>query len=492
MIRDMSKFPPHSHETVPYDHQLREFEKSKNREYYALWWEMGTGKSKPIIDTAAHLFLTKEIDGLVIVSDKGAYLNWEINEIPLHMPKHVPYRVAHWSSSASAQELRDLNKILQAQDDLLDILCVNVESLSSGRAVDFVNRFIGNHYVLMAVDEATSIKGYKSARSKNCRALGMRCDYRRVLTGTPVTQSPMDLFSICEFLKPNCLHFPTLTAFRSFYCELQLVKLPNNRFPFAQILGYKNLDHLSRQLEGFSSRILKSECLDLPPKIYEVEYVEMTPEQTDAYHTLRRTAVWEVEQGLLTSVSALTTINKLQQIVCGHVKLDSGVTVDLPNNRIPILINKLQNIDGKVIIWCAYQRDVELIYAAIAKAKIDKELDGYCVHYYGKTLEKDRPYNLELFKKDPRCRWLVGTAATGGKGLTLTEASTTIYYSNSYSLEDRLQSEDRNHRIGQTSKVLYIDLISRKTVDEKIVLSLKKKEDLAHQVLDHFRELLTP
>lgn len=492
MITEANKFGSHNHKLPPYDHQLREFERSKNMPYYALFWEMGTGKSKPILDTAAHLFLAKEIDGLILVSDKGAYLNWEINEIPAHLPDSVPRRVAHWGSSNTQQENRELDKLLVAQDDTLDIVCVNVESLSGPRAAKFLDTFIRNHYCMMVVDEATSIKNYKSARTKNCIQLGRMCDYRRIMTGTPITQDILDLYAECEFLKQGCLNFPSFSAYRAFYCNLMQVQLPGNRFPFYQITGFKNLDILTKELSKFSSRILKTECLDLPPKVYETVYVEMTPEQWDAYNSMKQTAVWSLEQGLLTSTSALTTINKLQQIVCGHVKLDNGTVVDLPNNRIQMTIDKLAEIPGKVIIWCAYQRDVELLFAAIAQAKIDGTLEGYPVHYYGKTQDRDRENNLLLFKRDPRCRWLVGTAATGGKGLTLTEANTTIYYSNSYSLEDRLQSEDRNHRIGQHDTVVYLDMVSRKTVDEKIVTALKRKEDLANQVLDNLRAILTP
>jgi len=189
----------------------------------------------------------------------------------------------------------------------------------------------------------------------------------------------------------------------------------------------------------------------------------------------------QFEQGLLTTTSAITTINKLHQINCGHVRLDDGTIVDLPNNRVPALLELLDKIEGKVLIWCAFQRDVELIMSQLKGA----------VHYYGKTTTQERADALNLFCNDPGTRFFVGTAATGGKGLTLTEATTSIYYSNSDSAEDRWQSEDRNHRKGQKSQVTYFDIVCPNTVDVKILKRLQHKEDLAYQVLDKFRDLVS-
>ena len=343
----------------------------------------------------------------------------------------------------------------------------------------------------MCVDEATSIKNLRAQRTKNVIAIGKRADFRRILTGTPITQGPLDLYTMCDFLQKGVLGFPSFTAFRAHFAVQERVYLGPNRPSFDKVVGYRNLDELSRVLEAFSSRITKDECLDLPDKIYEVHQVELTPEQKSAYTLLQRTAVLQLEQGLLASTSVLTTINKLQQICCGHVKLDNDTVVDLPNNRLDDLQTLLENIadDHKVIIWCAFQRDVELIYHRIVNWKLDRTA---AVHYYGKTPAAMREVNLRAFMEEPQCKYFIGTAATGGKGITLTCASYVIYYSNSYSLEDRLQSEDRAHRIGQSKNVTYIDMVAADTVDEKVLASLKKKEDLAYQVLDRAREMFDP
>lgn len=464
------------HGLPPMKHQREVFQQSKDMRYFALWWEMGTGKSLTLIDTFNWLYLKGEIDGVIIISDKGAYLNWPITEIPKCMSPMYKTRISVWSS---AKQVPDL----VGEDDVLDILVMNVEAFSGDRALAHAERFIKSHYTLIAVDEATSIKNIKSERTKNLIKLARKCDYRRILTGTPIVQSPLDVYAQCEFLEPGLLGHRTFVGFRSEYAEMRRMTFGSRSFD--QIVGYRNLDKLTKKLESFSSRILKKDCLDLPEKIYEIVYVEQTTEQKKLYDDLKTYAMSQFEQGLLTSTSAITTINKLHQINCGHVKLDDGMIIDIPNNRISQLSVLLEKIPGKVLIWCAFQRDVELILKHLGQSQ-----ESYPVHYYGKSSPDDRARALELFTNDPKCLWFVGTAATGGKGLTLIQATSTIYYSNSDSAEDRWQSEDRNHRKGQTNQVTYHDLVVPGTVDEKILKALKRKEDLAFQVLDKFRDLI--
>jgi SNF2 family DNA or RNA helicase len=460
----------------PMEHQRKVFLKSREAYYYALWWEMGIGKSKTLIDTFAWLYCCGEIDGVIIISDKGSYLNWPITEIPKHLQPEIPVRISTYSSAKRVPDL-------VGKDDVLDILIMNVEAFSGERACEHAERFIQTHYTMLVVDEASSIKNVKASRTKHLIRLARMCDYRRILTGTPITLSPLDLYAQCEFLQPGILGHRTFVGFRSEYAEMRTMCFGSRTFQ--QICGYRHLDRLTEKIQPFSSRILKEDCLDLPDKVYETVYVEHTPEQAKLYTDLKTYAMSQFEQGLLTSTSAITTINKLHQINCGHVKIDDGTTIDIPNNRISALMELLDKIPGKALIWCAFQRDVELILQALHERK-----DGFGCHYYGRSTAEDRERALALFASEPKCRWFVGTAATGGKGLTLTQASHTIYYSNSDSAEDRWQSEDRNHRIGQTNKVTYFDLVTPGTVDVKKLEQLKRKEDLAFQVLDKFREML--
>jgi SNF2 family DNA or RNA helicase len=415
-------------------------------------------------------------------------MNWVDQEIEKQLQDNIPRRIAYWSSSLNHNEQVKLQKIMTAQDDTLDFLCCNVEAFSSGRAPMVVAQFIKNHYCLMIVDEATSIKNGRAQRTKNIQTLGRMCDYRRILTGTPITQSPLDLYAMCEFLKQGLLGFKSYVMFRANYAVM--VPIRTAHVQFNKIVGFIRLDELTESLLPFSSRILKSECLDLPEKIYETVEVSLSPEQAQHYQRLKDTAVLQLDQGLLTSTSAITTINKLHQIVCGHLKLDEGVEIEIPSNRIEAVLDIIDKMpDQKIVIWCRFQKDVEIVMRNL-EAIDDKR---YPVHYYGETRENDRRDNLLAFQQDPNCMWFVGTASTGGKGIDGLQhvCSYEIYYSNSYDREDRAQSEDRLDRKGQKNQVTIIDLIARGTVDTMIMDSLKRKEDLAHEVLDKLRLFLT-
>jgi SNF2 family DNA or RNA helicase len=226
--------------------------------------------------------------------------------------------------------------------------------------------------------------------------------------------------------------------------------------------------------------VKKEECLDLPDKVYIRREVELTDEQVRAYNQMKSVALATIDGGLVSTVNALTQIMRLHQITCGHVKLDDGTVVSLPNKRIDELLATLEETDGKVIIWATYRHDIEDIKFHLQTAYGMTSV----ATYYGETTSDERERIVNDFQ-DPNSelRFFVGNPSTGGYGLTLTAASTVIYYSNSFDLEKRLQSEDRAHRIGQTKNVTYVDLIAPNTVDEKIVKALRDKIDIATQVL---------
>ena len=466
--------------TKPYKHQEELFARTKNARIFAIFWEMGTGKSKVIIDTAAYLYLIQEINGLLIATDKGAYLNWVYSEVPKHMPNNVPYRLAYWSCVLRRDARKALNEIMLPRARKLDILCMNVEALSTERATKAAEEFLENHRAMMVVDESTSIKNIKAARTKAAIALGQLAKYRRIMSGAPITQSPLDIYSQFEFLGRGLLGHSSWTGFKNYYGIWKQVIMGTRTFQ--KVVGYRNLTELTNRVMQFASRVRKVECLDLPDKIYQIEHVEMTPDQRDAYKKFRNEALLLLRQGQLTSTCALTTIEKLHQICCGHVRLDNGATINIPNYRIPRLMDMLDEIDGKAIIWAHYQRDIENILAAIKEKYGQSKF--FAVAYYGKTPEIERIFALDKFTNDPNCRWFVGSPGSGGKGLTLISAAHVIYFSNSYRLEHRLQSEDRAHRIGQTKNVCYIDLLVPNTIDSQILTALKEKRDLARQVID--------
>ncbi|MCK4976855.1 MAG: SWF/SNF helicase family protein, partial [Anaerolineales bacterium] len=235
------------------------------------------------------------------------------------------------------------------------------------------------------------------------------------------------------------------------------------------------------KIKSFSTRILKSECLDLPEKLYTKRTVAMTMEQMKAYTEMKKAAMTFLEnEKMMTAATVLTQLIRLHQITCGHVKTDDGEVMALKNNRIHELLNILEETNGKVIIWAVYRHDIQ----AIEKAIGDIYGKSSVASYYGDTKDTDRQHIVDRFQdSDSSLRFFVGNPKTGGYGLTLTASHTVIYYSNDYSLEVRMQSEDRAHRISQTSKVTYVDLIAEGTVDERIVKALNNKIDLASQVM---------
>tara|TARA_R100001129_G_C5313721_1_gene245858 strand:- start:827 stop:2290 length:1464 start_codon:yes stop_codon:yes gene_type:complete len=461
----------------PFLHQKAYLERFCFDEKVALFADMGTGKTYMLINNAAILYDKGKIDAVLVVAPKGVYRNWTDIEIPKHIPDHVIYRCANWSSSPLKKEKIALESIFDITDDL-KILAMNVEAFSTQKGTTFAKRFVNAHNCLMIIDESTTIKTPKASRSKNAVKVGALVKYKRIATGSPITKSPMDIYMQCEFLSPSLLNIPSYYAFQARYANVIERSLATHSFK--KIVGYRRLEELQEKISDFAFRVTKEECLDLPEKLYSVRYVDLTKEQTKSYVEMKQRALAQFSEGITSTVNFLTQLLRLHQIVCGHIKLDDGQVLTLPNYRLQELLNIIEETDKKIIIWANYRHDIEQI-----KKTLQKEHGmNSVVTYYGDTSTEDRQKAIEEFQdKDGDVRFFVGNPKTGGYGITLTEASLVVYYSNNFDLEVRLQSEDRAHRIGQTKNVTYIDLISPKTVDEKIVQALRSKIDIASEVL---------
>jgi len=359
----------------------------------------------------------------------------------------------------------------------LHILIMNVESLSTDKGVKFASKFLDSHKVLMAIDESTTIKNQAAKRTKNIINLGKFAKYRRIMTGSPITKNPLDLFSQCEFLDPWLLNYDSFYAFRNRYAKMKNMYLRDRTIQVVD--AFQNLGELSEKVKGFSYRVLKEDCLDLPPKNFIKRYVTLTSDQKRIYEQMKKEAMAILNGKVTTTMTVLTQLMRLHQITCGHFTADDGSTQSVESNRLNELMLVLEEIEGKAIIWANYQLSVGEIIQRIIK---EHGKDSY-VHYYGLTSQEDRQDNIRKFQNDPECRFLIGTPQTGGYGITLTQANTVIYFSNGYDLEKRLQSEDRAHRIGQKKNVTYIDLIAEDTVDEKIVKALRSKINIASEVM---------
>ena len=466
--------------TKPFGHQLDILKNSWNKENYAIFADMGTGKSKIIIDNIAILHDKGKINGALIIAPKSIIGNWAKVEIPTHMPEHVAYHTVLWSPSTTKKQEELLKPLSLITEDLI-IFVINVEALSTSRGVEVVNKFLLTHQTFMAIDESTTIKNPKAIRTKHIINMKDQAKYRRIMTGMPVTKTPLDLYSQCYFLDPYLLDFSSYYAFKARYTVTRKVHLPG-RHSFDQVLKYIRLDELNSTLEKFSTRVLKSDCLDLPEKIYLKRHVQLTPEQQKAYLEMKKYGVSLLDKGqTMSAVNALSQLIRLHQITCGHVKTDDHQTRTIKNNRIDELLSVLEETnDEKVIIWAVYRYDIQEIERQLKKKYGVESV----ATFYGDTKSETRQEIVNEFQdKDSSLRFFIANPQTGGYGLTLTASHTVIYYSNSYDLEIRMQSEDRAHRISQTEKVTYIDLIAEKTVDEKIVKSLRNKINLATEVL---------
>jgi SNF2 family DNA or RNA helicase len=470
-------FSTYPFKNKPFVHQQAYLQRFWDFPVAALFADMGTGKSFMLINNVAMLYDKGKINGFLIVAPKGVYRNWYDTEIPKHIPEHVVYRMAIWSPSPRKAEQQAMDELFTVTEDL-KILVMNVEAFSTVKGTAYAKRFLLVHNAMMAIDESTTIKTPGSARSKNTEKVGRGARFRRILTGSPVTKSPLDLYQQCAFLSDGCLDVSSYYVFQARYAVT--VERQLNTHSFKQIVGYRRLDELKAKLDRFAFRVKKEDCLDLPDKLYVKREVDLTPEQTKYYNEMKAFAMAQIGSGLVSTVNALTQLMRLHQIVCGHVKLDDGTIIELPNKRMDELLSVVEETDGKLIIWANYRHDIEAIKLALSKEYGMNSVGMY----YGDTDMDERKRVLEEFQNpDSEMRFFVGNPSTGGYGLTLTAASTMVYYSNSFDLEKRLQSEDRAHRIGQTKNVTYIDLMAVGTVDEKIVKALRAKIDIATQVL---------
>jgi SNF2 family DNA or RNA helicase len=467
--------------TTPYQHQITALEKSMDRKAYGFFMEMGTGKSKVLIDTISNLYEAGEIDFALIIAPKGVYRNWVSKEIPEHMPDDVPMRMIRWVTSANKQQEAEIKSVAKAFDGLT-IFVMNVEAFSAlkgKQAGEWMAKKFGPRG-LIGIDESTKIKNHKAKRTKTLIKMATAFKYRRLLTGSPVTKSPMDVYAQCEFLGPRLLDCDSYYAFQARYAVIQRRKMGAHSFD--QIVGYRNLEDLSQRIDSFAYRVLKKDCLDLPEKTFVARYVSMTDEQAKMYEDIRKEAFTIVNgTDLVSTPFVITQLLRLQQVLSGHLKTDDGEMLTFKSNRMDALLEILEEHDGKAIIWSRFRHDIIEITDMLQKEYGPQ----VAASYFGDTSDDVRNDIVKNFQNPGHpLRFFVGNPATAGYGLTLTEANLVVYYSNSYDLELRLQSEDRCHRIGQKNPVTYIDLITEKTVDEKIVAALRSKIDIGAKVLN--------
>lgn len=454
--------------TKPYDHQAKAFLLSRDRKTFALFMEQGTGKTKVVLDNAAYLAFLGLIDMLIVIAPKGVHENWTLNEAPKHFPDWIEYESWAFTTNTAKYRLRERDRVLDS--DKFKIITINIEGFTGrkGKASksallleDCLDRF----RCMVVVDESSRIKHPSAKRTRYLTKACRDASYRRILSGTPVTQGMEDLYSQFGFLDYDIIGYDTYTSFKSRYCIIREVNYGS------MVVGYRNEGELVERIDGFSFRVLKAECLDLPPKIYKSFPIHLTSRQASLYNELIEEYQVEMDGETLTIELAITRLLRLQQIVGGWFKSDQSDklrSIDDSNERIKALQTVLRDVHGKVVIWARFIADLDLIAS---------ELGPTAIRYEGDLGDVDR------FQNDESARFFVANPASAGLGLTLTAAETVIYYSNSFDLEHRLQSEDRTHRIGTVNPVTYIDLCTSGTIDVKIVNALRNKKLVSDAVL---------
>ena len=274
--------------TKPYAHQLLALEKSWNKETYAYFMEMGTGKTKVLIDNASMLYDKGKIDGLLIVAPKGVIGTWYNQELPTHLPDHIENVTILWQANITKGQQEKLDTLFET-GTALHILIMNVEALSTTKGTDFAAKFINSHNTLMVIDESTTIKNPKARRTKNILNLSTKSKYRRIMTGSPVTKNPLDLFTQCYFLDPFHLEHESYFSFRMRYAIMKTAHISGRSIQL--VSGFKNLGELSDKLKPFSYRVLKEDCLDLPDKIFIKRQITLSPDQRKLYEQMRKQAL---------------------------------------------------------------------------------------------------------------------------------------------------------------------------------------------------------
>ena len=481
--------------TRPYAHQRDCWDLSKDLAVFAILYEQGLGKTKVALDTSTHLYQNGRVTGLLVVAPNGVHSNWVRREIPTHLHPSTSYLVLEWGCPAHTTKRwgRAFSDLLKHPG--LAILVMNVEAFSSTKrsaAETTATVFLRRRKSLFVLDESSRIKTPNSNRTKAVLRVGKLARYRRIMTGTPVTQSPFDLFSQFKFLDHGILDCDSYFAFRHRYgvWKTEFAQRNGKSWKYDAFVHYVRLDDLQKKIAPYSYRRTKAECLDLPEKIYQRIPVAPTAEQRRLYEQI-------MDQGILEALDTggfqvlaplqLTRLLRAQQILGGFLPDDQTEVGEpsgrpLPSGQNPKMDTLLDLIDdypGKMIVWARFRYEIQEIVRRLRAKYGNKAV----VEFHGSVSRDDRVAAVDQFQDpDSGVRFLVGQQASG-IGVTLTAAETVVYYSNTFSYEQRYQSEDRCHRISLCHPVVYVDLEMAGTVDERIRDVLERARQTADSIL---------
>lgn len=466
--------------TVPYPHQQRAFDDTKDTKALGIWWEMGLGKSKLIIDTAYHLFKAGKISAVVVLAPKGVHGNWAAREVPTHSWADDPTTYTYNSGTMSSKEKARLREFQEASTEgNLLWFCISYSGLMTKDGHALTLKMLAEHKTLLVLDESQHIKCPGAQRTKRVLSITPKAAYVRCLSGTPIANSPFDLFTQIKAIDPKAwarISCSSYLAFKTNFGVWGQISGPGGR-AINVLRGYRNLPRLQEFTAQYGVRLQKSAVLDLPEKIYKRRYFELTSAQRKVYEQIKDELLVEVRGNSITVELAIVKLLRMQQISSGFISGDEKEVTSFPENpKLEALQEILEVRSGQLIVFTRFAKELADCSTLLEALGISY------VTYSGSTSNDNRREAVSAFMEGRVDVFLANTAAAA-TGLTLTAATTVIYYTNSFDLAQRKQSEDRAHRIGQKKNVLYVDLLAEHTIDDKVLRSLQLKQAHAEFVL---------
>lgn len=463
----------YSIQTELMDHQKKAVGKLLPIRVGALFMDMGTGKTLTAMEIIRHR--TEKIDHVVWTCPVSLK-----RTIAAEIKKHIP--------DASVFVFDD--KVTDATLPDADWYIVGLESVGSSERVFLALNKLVTENTFVVVDESLYIKSPTAKRSRRMIETCKRSRYRLILTGTPMTQGSQDLFTQMYFLSPQIL------GYRSFYSFAQKHLVYDDKYP-DRVVAVVGEEQLAAQVNPYAYQITKEECLDLPEKTYAEVSIGMSPREFDSYNYLKDfyiNKIAEIEEKENFNPEQVSLLifglyTGLQKILSGWrwdlMKDKFSEEKELPRQRLDALVQSIEAIKGeeKIIIWAKFKHDLKVIGDRLTEHFGE---DSW-VEFSGRKTEEEKAAAVDKFRKD--ARFFIATPSSGGHGLTLNEACYVVYYNNSFKFSERLQSEDRCHRIGQTRKVTYIDIVTEHSIDRKILDTLTKKGDSLYTFQDELNEI---
>lgn len=439
-------------------------------------FEMGCGKTLTTIAVAGALYNLGKIDRVLVVAPTSVCSVWphDLNQFAT-----FPWE-ARVLLGDKKKRLKALNELENWPFKALRIAVINYESTHREGIFEALAAYKPD---LIVCDESQRIKNPSAAQSKALHKLGDAAPFRMILSGTPVQNNAVDLYSQYRFLDP-AVYGANFYAFKNRYCIM-------GGYGQHQIVGYRNMDELVEKEHSVAYRVTKEECLDLPQQTFINRYVQFTDAEQAIYEQLRKSSFLELETGEnVTATTILTMYLRLMQLTGGFLTADESTRPKQVNTAkldalADIVDDYVVDAGKKLVIFARFRAEIAAIENLLRLRKIQYG------SIYGDVPMEERGKIVEDFQTNPDTKVFVAQIQTAGLGITLHAASTAVFYSYDYNYANYAQALARIHRIGQRLPVTYIHLVVDGSIDEKILAALKNKEDMAKTVVDSWREVLT-